>query len=138
MDVDPDTSPDFATLDEIDDAFDCVVAIEVIEHLPVEEVIGWLQALVSKTKPGGRLMLTTPNVYCPSAFLRDATHKTPIAYDELGGLVELAGAQVDAMYRIDPDPALRRFANRFLLGWVYRLMRLDHAPRIAVMATRTA
>ncbi|MEQ9501836.1 MAG: class I SAM-dependent methyltransferase [Deltaproteobacteria bacterium] len=136
MDIDPEVDATYHDLDAIDVSFDCVVAIEVIEHLPVDDVLPWLQRLVTLLKPGGTLLLTTPNIYCPSAFLRDATHRTPIAYDELGGLVTAAGATVRAMYRIDGDSALRRFANRFLLFWLYRLMRLDHAQRVAVVATK--
>lgn len=138
MDVDPETNPTYTSLDAVDSTFDAVVAIEVVEHLEVEAIGPWLETLVSKLKPGGRLMLTTPNVFCPSVYLRDATHKTPLAYDELGGLVTAAGAEVEAMYRIDGDALLKRFVNRFVLGWVYRLMRLDHAQRIAVVARRSS
>lgn len=136
MDIDPNVGARYASLDEIEETFDAIVAIEVIEHIPVDDLLPWLTRLVALLKPGGRLMLTTPNIYCPSAFLRDATHRTPLAYDELGGLVTAVGADVDAMMRIDGDALLRRLVNRYLLGWLYRLMRLDHAQRVAVIATR--
>ncbi len=136
MDIDPEVDATYHDLAAIDRTFDCVVAIEVIEHLVVDDIPAWLERLVACLAPGGTMVLTTPNIYCPSAFLRDATHRTPIAYDELGGLVCAAGLEVKALYRIDGDALLRRLVNRFVLGWVYRLMRLDHAQRIAVVAKK--
>ncbi|MEE8116792.1 MAG: class I SAM-dependent methyltransferase, partial [Gemmatimonadales bacterium] len=43
-----------------DDTFDCVVSIEVIEH--VENHFQFMRELLRVTKPGGMVILTTPNV----------------------------------------------------------------------------
>ena len=56
LDIDPAGGHDFHSLDEITagkETFDLVVAWEVIEHLPLEEIPGWLGLKV--TAPGGRL-----------------------------------------------------------------------------------
>lgn len=42
-----------------DASFDLVVSMDVIEHVP--DPAAWLADLVRVTKPGGRVMLTTPN-----------------------------------------------------------------------------
>ncbi|HEV8549506.1 MAG TPA: class I SAM-dependent methyltransferase [Polyangiaceae bacterium] len=43
------------------DSFDLVVSMDVIEHLPPEGLLPWLQELLRVLKPGGLLFLTTPN-----------------------------------------------------------------------------
>ncbi len=43
-----------------DDHFDCVVSVEVIEHL--ENHFAFMRELVRVTRPGGKLIITTPNV----------------------------------------------------------------------------
>lgn len=43
-----------------DDHFDCVITIEVIEHIP--DHFAFMAELVRVTKPGGALYITTPNV----------------------------------------------------------------------------
>lgn len=43
-----------------DNHFDCVVSIEVIEHL--ENHFSFVRELIRITKPGGKLIITTPNV----------------------------------------------------------------------------
>lgn len=48
------------TLPLPDDHFDCVVAIEVIEHL--ENHFQFMREMVRVTKPGGLIIITTPNV----------------------------------------------------------------------------
>ena len=43
-----------------DDHFDCVVSVEVIEH--IENHFTFVRELVRVTRPGGRVIITTPNV----------------------------------------------------------------------------
>lgn len=46
----------------IEGQFDAAVSIEVIEHLPPDEVHGFLKDAYSALRPGGHLVLSTPNV----------------------------------------------------------------------------
>ncbi len=46
----------------IEGRFDAAVSIEVIEHLPPAEVDGFLRDAYSALRPGGHLILSTPNV----------------------------------------------------------------------------
>lgn len=50
-----------ADLEAIDETFDCVTLIEVIEHLTPELAALLLEQIGRKLTPGGRLVLTTPN-----------------------------------------------------------------------------
>ena len=65
-------------IDVPDNTFDDIVAGEVIEHIDPADVQNVLTELLRVLKPGGRVMLTTPN---PKAFLvlmgRDAVLKDP-------------------------------------------------------------
>ncbi len=53
--------PSVADLGEIDERFDCVTVIEVIEHLTPGEIRALLGHAARLLVPGGRLVLTTPN-----------------------------------------------------------------------------
>jgi len=88
--------------------------------------------------PGGLLLLSTPNVYCPHRYLYDATHCTPLCYDELAGLVQLAGLDVQAIYRTYHEPFLRKLVRRWAFGWLFRLLMLDYAPQIVLVARKPA
>jgi SAM-dependent methyltransferase len=48
---------------ELDEQFDAVIASEVLEHLDDDELGDVLQIFHEKLKPGGRLLVTTPNGY---------------------------------------------------------------------------
>lgn len=52
---------DLGGLAAIDDAFDCITFIEVMEHLPIAEIRIVLEQVARLLKPGGKLVLTTPN-----------------------------------------------------------------------------
>ncbi|MBI2373520.1 MAG: methyltransferase domain-containing protein [Deltaproteobacteria bacterium] len=134
MDVDERGAHEYKSLDEVKGAYDCIFSLEVVEHLTLDEIERWLLRLSELLSPGGILILTTPNVYHPPAFLRDATHRTPLAHDELGGLLEAAGFTVEHIFRIHYAPPLRRLAVRFCFGWLFRLLGLDFARQILAIA----
>ncbi len=136
MDVDPAGGHDYTSLDEIDETFDCVFAIEVIEHLSFEDAWRMLVRIGDLCRAGGRLVLATPNTYRPQAFLRDATHRTPFAWDELAGLTSLAGFEVLELVRIYNAPVQRQLAHRVLFYWVHRLVGIDYARTIVLVAQR--
>lgn len=136
MDLDPHGDHDYDDLSEISRDYDCVLALEVAEHLPYEQLFPWLCRLASLVRSGGCLILSTPNTYYPPAFLRDATHKTPLCYDEFAGLVELAGLRVRQAVRIHHEPLHRRWLRRYAFGWLFRLLGLDFARQIMLVAER--
>lgn len=134
LDVDPRGSHDYRALAEVHDTYDLVLAFEVVEHLPVEEIVPWLRALKERTRAEGTLLLSTPNTFHPPAYLRDATHRTPLCYDELAGLCTAAGWQVERVYRVYHEPLHRALVRRCLFGWLFRLLGLDFARQIVLIA----
>ncbi|MGH7135171.1 MAG: class I SAM-dependent methyltransferase, partial [Pirellulales bacterium] len=136
MDIDPRGEHDYRTLDEIDRAFDCIFAFEVAEHIDPQALGGWIAQLENLLKPAGHLVLSTPNTFYPPAYLRDASHRTPLCYDELGGLLEAGGLRVTRIVRIYNDPVWRMVARRFLFGWLFRLIGIDFARQVVVVAQK--
>ncbi len=134
LDIDPQGEHDYRDLGELTRQYDCVFALEVIEHLPLEEITPWLRQLRGAVRPGGVLILSTPNTFFPMAYLRDVTHRTPLCYDELGALVEGAGFGVERIVRIYHDPVHRKLLRRYMFGWLFRLICVDFARQIVVVA----
>jgi 2-polyprenyl-3-methyl-5-hydroxy-6-metoxy-1,4-benzoquinol methylase len=72
-----------ADVDRVEGTFDCVTLIEVIEHLTAEEAGVLLAAVAHKLKPGGRLVLTTPNYASAWPLLELALNRlSDVKYDE--------------------------------------------------------
>lgn len=136
LDVDPQGNHDYRDLVEVAGPYDLVFAFEVIEHLPVDDIVPWLAALRERTRSGGKLLLSTPNTYYPPAYLRDATHRTPLCYDELAALCIAGGWHVERVHRVYHDPVHRTFARRYLFGWLFRLLGLDFARQIVLVARK--
>lgn len=61
-----------ATLHDVDGSFDAVALWDVIEH--VEDPVGTLGALRARLRPGGTLVLKTPNLDCPEAMVFGAAY----------------------------------------------------------------
>jgi len=136
MDVDREQSHDFYSLDEIQETFDVVFLFEVIEHLGLEEGIRLLKKSYDLLSEGGRLILTTPNVFNPGRFWRDATHKVAYCYDELGGLLLAQGFQIRAMYRTYNDAFHRYLFRLYVMASLHRYLGIDFAKSILVIAEK--
>jgi len=136
MDVDREQSHDFYSLDEIQESFDVVFLFEVIEHLGLEEGVQLLKRAYDLLDEGGRLILTTPNVFNPSRFWRDATHKVAYCYDELGGLLLAQGFQIKAMYRTYSDAFHRYLFRLYVMAPLHRYLGIDFAKSILVVAEK--
>jgi SAM-dependent methyltransferase len=136
MDVDREQSHDFYSLDEIQETFDVVFLFEVIEHLGLEEGVRLLGKIYGFLNEGGRLILTTPNVFNPSRFWRDATHQVAYCYDELGGFLLAQGFQIKAMYRTYSDAFHRYLFRLYVMAPLHRYLGIDFAKSILVIAEK--
>jgi len=136
MDVDRELVHDFYSLEEIRETFDVVFLFEVIEHLELEEGLKVLGKVYDLLNGSGRLILTTPNVFNPSRFWRDATHKVAYCYDELGGLLLAQGFQIRAMYRTYNDAFHRYLFRLYVMAPLHRYLCIDFAKSILVIAEK--
>lgn len=114
--------------------FDVVTSFETVEHLTLPEACALFEGAARALRPGGRLYISTPNVHHPWAYLRSATHRTPFCYDELGGLIEMHGFSLTALFRCHRDSALKA-ALRWLTYPIYRLVGVDWAKSILAVAS---
>ena len=136
MDIDACGEHDYSSMEGIDRRFDLVYAFEVAEHIDRQQLAPWVESLARLVKPGGRLVLSTPNTFYPPAYLRDITHLTPLCYDEFGAVIESTGLRVERIDRVYHDPLHRMLLRRYAFGWLFRLLGLDYARQIVVSARR--
>jgi O-antigen chain-terminating methyltransferase len=87
-------------------SFGAVVSFHVIEHLPVTSLDRLVRLAYRVLRPGGRLILETPNplsvVVAARNFWLDPTHRRPVHPESLGLIFELAG--FDPVERLDLRP----------------------------------
>jgi len=136
MDVDREEFHDFYSLDEIRETFDVVFLFEVIEHLDLEEGVRLIGKIFDLLNQGGRLILTTPNIFNPSRFWRDATHRVAYCYDELGGLLLTQGFHIKAIYRTYNDAFHKYFFRVYIMTPLHRYLGIDYAKSILILAEK--
>jgi 2-polyprenyl-3-methyl-5-hydroxy-6-metoxy-1,4-benzoquinol methylase len=136
MDIDREQFHDFYSLEEVQEAFDVVFLFEVIEHLGLEEGVQLIMKIYDLLSQGGRLIMTTPNVFNPSRFWRDATHKVAYCYDELGGLLLAHGFEIKGMYRTYSDAFHRYVFRIYVMASLHRYLGIDFAKSILVIAEK--
>jgi SAM-dependent methyltransferase len=82
-----------AVLAESRGEFDFISAIDVLEHLPKNNVLELLARIYSALRPGGRFVCQVPNLaafYSP-LFYMDFTHETAFTAPSLKQVLQLAG-----------------------------------------------
>ena len=83
-----------------DESIDGITAFQVVEHLPLEQLLKLLELSRNKLKHGGVFIAETVNIYCPVAlshFYIDPSHIRPLPADLLRFLCEQAGFEIDAL-----------------------------------------
>src|SRR2546427_82329 len=65
MDVDRSHEHDFSSLEEIQERFDAISCFEVVEHMPPGMALELFQRAYQLLDSGGRIFVSTPNVYHP-------------------------------------------------------------------------
>lgn len=136
QDINPTQPHDFRKLEDVRDGFDVILWMEVAEHMSPVEACEALREMHRILAPGGRLMVTTPNIWHPPQYLRDCTHRTPWAYDELGGALLVSGLHVESMWRLWNGSLLERAWMASMGGLLHRLVGLDFAKTILVVARK--
>lgn len=74
--------------------FDLLIAMDLVEHLRKDEILKFLDAAHAALKPGGGLILQTPNAGCPwfgTIRYGDFTHEICFSVNCLNSLLGLAG-----------------------------------------------
>ena len=92
-------------------SYELIVASHVLEHLPKPEVLECLRRMASAVRPGGRIIVLTPNAGSPLGLpysLGDFTHEVYFTAMSLAQAAALAGLGIVHLGGIRPDPGARR------------------------------
>ena len=88
-----------------------VFAAHVVEHLPPPVLVRFLELAASRLRPGGVLVLETPNPVSLVAlkhYFADLTHAQPLVPETLAFLVRQAGLDVEETRYLNEPPAGER------------------------------
>ncbi len=129
VEPDPERPGDLASLEQARGPFDLALMLEVIEHMSFADGIRTLRRIHALLAPGGHLVVSTPNIFHPTRFLEDATHRTPFSHECLGGAMRLAGFSVVSLHRAWNASVVER-PLRALLVPLHRALGIDYARTI--------
>ena len=136
MDIDPAKDHDYHSLEEITEKFDVIILSEVIEHIEFSEGIEFLKSLKELLVPGGRLIVSTPNLNHPNRYFQDPDHRTPYTYESLGAALEASEFSVAVIYRIYNDSIVKRFIRIYIMAWLHKYLDVDFAKSIVAVAVK--
>jgi 2-polyprenyl-3-methyl-5-hydroxy-6-metoxy-1,4-benzoquinol methylase len=135
LDVDRSLPHDYYAFEDVREDFDLVTILDVVEHVPPETVLNMLTSSLRVLRPGGRVVITTPNVSHPVRLWRDCTHVTAMHHAELGGFLVAAGFVQPRLYRIR-DMGWRDWMLYPFVWPTLKLLEIDFAFGIALTADK--
>lgn len=123
----------------VDGSFDCVVASNLLEHLP-QAMAGRLLAEAARVlRPGGRLLLIQPNFRLnPHEYFDDYTHVTIYTDRSLPDFLASSGWRVQLVKPRFLPLSMKSRGSRltFLVPWYLRSAVKPFAGQMLVVATR--
>jgi SAM-dependent methyltransferase len=125
---------DYHSFAELDQAFDLVMSLEVLEHVRPDTALDLVASCRDATRPGGLVLMSVPNVYTPAVQL-EFTHETAYHYADLGAILTWAGLEVVAAARLFTRPGSRLMLHR-LASPVHRLLGIDYCQTVNILARR--
>jgi len=136
LDIDPTYHHDYFSLDQVQERFDLILLFEVIEHLDGSAGREMVKKIHGILNPGGRVIVTTPNVNTPGQYWKDASHLTPYHYEELGGLFFGQGFDVVEICRLFNEAAIPYAAKVYLFAPLFKFLGTDFAKSILLAARK--
>ncbi|OGP54812.1 MAG: hypothetical protein A2Y65_12075 [Deltaproteobacteria bacterium RBG_13_52_11] len=136
MDIDRGFYHDYYSLDGIDEQFNLITLLEVIEHLELEDGVEMLGRLKGLLATGGKLIISTPNIFHPNRFWQNTDHKVAYSYEELGGILLSQGFEIRGIYRAFNASFPKYFLRLTLFYPLHRILNVDFAKSIVVLAQR--
>lgn len=137
MDIDRSRDHDYYSLDEVQEKFDLITCLEVIEHIDFESGYKLLERIFELLNPGGQLVISTPNIVHPTIFWIDPTHVTPYNHKDLTGILTSVGFKNIHLFRIASSGDLyRKSLRKIMRRLLCRCLELDFAKRIAVVCRK--
>lgn len=110
-------------------AFDLITSLDLIEHLTKNELLQFLRAAFGALRPGGRLILQTPNCASPLGIAvrySDFTHEIGLNPNSLAWLMRLTGFQDYEAREQGPVSRGLKSSVRWLL---WRMLRVSFKAR---------
>jgi 2-polyprenyl-3-methyl-5-hydroxy-6-metoxy-1,4-benzoquinol methylase len=117
----------FEFLETATQSFDCVIGVDVIEHLTLQQALALLGLIRSRLNPGGTVIFQTINggsPWCQSFFASDLTHETLFTPYSLKSLLELSGFSDVLSREVVPPPNPVRHLPRY---YAWKALRLVYA-----------
>lgn len=118
----------FAELERSPGAYDCVVAIDVVEHLDKDELFARMDSVLKSLKPGGVFIWRSPNADGPffgRVRYGDLTHELAFTRGSVWQLMKGTGfSEVRVLAEEPVVTGLRSLARRLLWSVFSRLARL--------------
>jgi len=136
MDIDPAYPHDYASYEDIRETFDVVLLFEVIEHVDAKGGGEMVARIYQVLNPGGRVILSTPNIYTPGQYWKDVDHLTAYHHEELGALFLSRGFSIVDIRRVYNGPFLEYIMKVYFLSPVFRFLKIDFAKSILLVARK--
>jgi len=134
MDTDKSQKHDYYNLNEIKTTFDCVVMLEVIEHMHIEKTIETLKKIKKLLKKDGVLIISTPNTY--TLYCSDIFHEHFYPATGLLSILSILGYRPFFAVRVTGNNLFAQFLRKIISKITLPLLFYDPCPTIVIACRR--
>lgn len=116
--------------------FQFITANQVLEHLSIDDAVGFMKQIVTFLEPGGIVAITVPNILHPIRFQTTATHVSAWSFEELYGLLKDSGLKVEQISRYGKYRLTRNPIKRIIIRIVSQAYTMDWCDSIMIIGRK--
>lgn len=144
LDVDPEVPATYRSLCEVPRGLGAICALEVIEHLSLDEAVATIPRWCDLLAEGGLLVLSTPDPSHPTWIREDITHRQHYPVRDTAALVRMFGfVDIEVFHILDlanpdrlagPVGRAKTAVGRLSRTWLTRLTGVNFESRSYLLA----
>lgn len=140
LDISRNVVHDYVNIDEVQEKFDVIIMLELIEHLPLEQTLKYLSKSFNLLNNNGIIIMSTPNIdHINQLWKQDITHIQQYPAKDLYAILRMIGFKSVRVWRIlltNYNLSIKKKLLELARKYLNKILSTDYTHGILIIAEK--